>query len=152
MDIITRCSSLSDSSWALKSKNSQIRGYSEPRMIRLVTIEQACGNRIASVSALPVTEFLHKIFCCPNKKLLFSPKADSKTSISWSESIPMLDNSIIWQINLCFKFVGELQHSTGLKIMTYEIFWDNFKTDNYSDTKTLHYLLWYCVLRLKFNR
>ena len=37
-------------------------------------------------------------------------------------------------------FLGELQHLAGLKVKTYENLWDNFGTDDYSDTKTSHWL------------
>ena len=92
---------------------------------------------------------------------MFCLKTDNNKTC-WSETIPTWDISMIWQIGYgklaCFFFwklqQAALQQQDRAEIhwMLGPLFWDKFWIDNYSETKMSDQLLWWCILKLKFNR
>ena len=102
------------------------------------------GNRMASVpKTLPVIESLREVFCCPNRKRVFSPQ-------NWQKNIYLLvsiQSNTKYPNNMANWFVvfgaWQLQHSAGLLIiLDVRLFWHK----NFTLTLTVQY--W----RLKLNR
>ena len=89
------------------------------------------GNQLASFPvALPVTEFLNKMFCCLNRKEVFSAQkvAAKHKRAGQNSSIPTLDSPMIWQIYMYFMENFSVQQDWKLwpmKIM--RLLWDRHK-------------------------
>ena len=107
---------------------------------------------MASVSALPVIEFLRPIFCCPNRKVVFPPQ-------NWQQNINQLarihpNTHVTRQINKianCPVFLENFSIQQDWKLLSIK-FWDNFWTDNYSDTESYRLTLVIFCSKIKIRQ